>query len=81
MQFRGERELTEKLGYLETFVLDNGRQVLGIPTHWKINPNEPLKFDVIINEKSQLILEGPLVKSSKIHNSRLEGADEPDNES
>lgn len=79
MQFHGERELMEKLGQLETFVLDNGQQALGIPAHWKTNPNEPLKFDVIINEKSQLILEGPVVKPSKIHNSRPKGADESDN--
>ncbi|MGI0023487.1 MAG: hypothetical protein ACRD9Q_11605 [Nitrososphaeraceae archaeon] len=61
------------LGQIEAFVFDNGQQVLGIPSHWKINPNEPLKFDVKINERSQLILEGPLAKPSKIQNSQEEG--------
>jgi len=47
--------LTEKIsGQLETLVLDNGQHVLGIPAHWRV-PNEPLKFDVII-EKNQLVL-------------------------
>ena len=68
MQFHGERELTEKLGQLEAFVVENGQQVLGIPKQWKI-PNEPLNFDVKINERNQLVLEGPVVKSSRIHNS------------
>ena len=57
------------LGQIETFVLDNGQHVLGIPAHWKINPNELLKFEVKINEKNLLTLEGPVVKSSRVHNS------------
>ena len=73
MCFHGERKLTEKiLGQIEAFVLDNGIQVLGIPAHWKV-PREPLNFVVKINEKNQLILEGPVVKSSKIQNSGVEG--------
>ena len=77
--FQGEEKLTEKiLGQLETLVLDNEQHVLGIPSHWKINPNNPLKFYVKINEKNQLILEGPVIKSSKIDNPWI-GADKPDN--
>ncbi len=62
------------LGQIHTFVFDN-QHLIALPKHWKIDPNSPLSFEVKINDKNQLILEGPLVKSSRIHDSRLEGAD------
>ena len=70
MQFHGERKLTEKIvGKIKTFLFD-GQHVLGL----NLISNEPVEFEFKINKKNQLILEGPLLKSSKTDNSRVEGA-------
>jgi len=61
------------LGKIKTFQFD-GHHLLGL----NVISNEPVEFEFKINDKNQLILEGPLVKSSKIHNPCI-GADEPDN--
>ena len=69
--------MTEKIiGRIPTYLFE-GTHLLGL----NLVSSEPVEFNVKINDKNQLILEGPVVKSSKIHNSRLEGADESDNES
>jgi len=69
--------LTKVLGSIPSFVFNN-QHVIALPKKWKIDPNSPLSFEVKINNDNQLILEGPLVKSSKIHDSQVEGADNID---
>lgn len=62
-------KVSESLGKINT-LLHDGRHLLGL----NLISNEPVEFEFRINDKNRLILEGPFVKPSKIHNSRLEGA-------
>ena len=61
------------VGKIKTFLFED-RHLLGL----NVISKEPVEFQLKINEKNQLILEGPVVKSSKIDNSWI-GADQSDN--